>query len=237
MMNRKAEELGPARHPLRPPGRPGRGRPLLVGARSLQARPGRDAQAALPPARDDQDDHDPGRTLATQLERPPLHLSGHHRREDGAYEQRGVERGRGGPTQGPDDLRRAARQSSRGQRNADLARLLDWGFDQYRSRSAIRGGASTQRHLSRSPTVGCSSWPRAPVSLVQRRPSLVERVVAPAMVELPVGRARSSARCRSRPREAHRDRAALAAETIEAAGLGARLAGTLAVRSTTPATC
>ncbi len=78
---------------------------------------------------------------------------------------------------------------SRAQRNADLARLLDWGCDQYRRVAVIRGG---ERYASalvpfsdrRLPLVAESSA----LEIVQVERPLVERVVAPAMVALPVSR-------------------------------------------------
>jgi D-alanyl-D-alanine carboxypeptidase (penicillin-binding protein 5/6) len=78
---------------------------------------------------------------------------------------------------------------SRAQRNADLERLLDWGFDQYRRVAVIRGGEEYAAALvpfgdRRLPLVAESSA----LETVQVEQPLVEQVVAPAMVTLPVER-------------------------------------------------
>jgi len=76
---------------------------------------------------------------------------------------------------------------SRAQRNADLAALLHWGLDRYRVKRVIDAG--------RTYAVAAAPFGRAPLPLVAskaarhvvrvRRP-LVEHVVAPAAVALPV---------------------------------------------------
>jgi D-alanyl-D-alanine carboxypeptidase (penicillin-binding protein 5/6) len=77
--------------------------------------------------------------------------------------------------------------SSRGQRNADLVRLLDWGFDQYRTVAAVTAGAVYAEALvpfaeRRLPLIAAEPT----YALVRADRHLVERVVAPAMVGLPV---------------------------------------------------
>jgi D-alanyl-D-alanine carboxypeptidase (penicillin-binding protein 5/6) len=77
--------------------------------------------------------------------------------------------------------------SSRERRNADLVRLLDWGFDQYRRVKAIGAGATYAEVLvpfaDRSLSLVAAESAQV---LVRADRRLVERVVAPAMVELPV---------------------------------------------------
>jgi serine-type D-Ala-D-Ala carboxypeptidase (penicillin-binding protein 5/6) len=77
---------------------------------------------------------------------------------------------------------------SRGQRNADLRRLLAWGVSQYRTLPVVR--RAVYAHVA----IG---YGRAPVGLTVSKPlvrvvrvgrPLVERVVAPTAVELPVRR-------------------------------------------------
>jgi D-alanyl-D-alanine carboxypeptidase (penicillin-binding protein 5/6) len=78
---------------------------------------------------------------------------------------------------------------TRGQRNRDLAALLSWGLDQYRVVPVVQA----HRVYARA-AVG---WGRGPLALVADRQlvrsvrvdrPLVERVVAPLSVELPVQR-------------------------------------------------
>jgi D-alanyl-D-alanine carboxypeptidase (penicillin-binding protein 5/6) len=76
---------------------------------------------------------------------------------------------------------------SRSRRNADLERLLDWGFDQYRTVQPIVSGRVYARALEpfsdhKLPLVAAD----AAFARVRVGESLVQRVVAPAMVELPV---------------------------------------------------
>jgi D-alanyl-D-alanine carboxypeptidase (penicillin-binding protein 5/6) len=75
---------------------------------------------------------------------------------------------------------------TRSQRNADLARLLSWGVSQYRSVSLVR--ARTYAWAAApygKPRVGLVAT--KPLQLVVRRGvPLVERVIAPAAVQLPV---------------------------------------------------
>ncbi len=76
---------------------------------------------------------------------------------------------------------------SRAQRNADLVRLLDWGFDQYRRVEIVHPGSSYAEALvpfsdRRLALVA----ERGALAVAQVGRPLVERVVAPAMVSLPV---------------------------------------------------
>jgi len=114
---------------------------------------------------------------------------------------------------------------SRVQRNADLARLLDWGFDQYRPIPIVRSG-----HTYAKAAVPYSDRrlalvaPSPVVAVEQLGHPLLEKVVAPAMVSLPVRKGQKLGEVRiydgaklivTRP--------LVAAEAIEAPGLGARL--------------
>lgn len=78
---------------------------------------------------------------------------------------------------------------SRAQRNADLARLLDWGFDQYRRVSLVEPGRTYAEALVPFSDRRLALVAQAPVIAVAQlgRP-LVERVVATAMVDLPVAK-------------------------------------------------
>ena len=78
---------------------------------------------------------------------------------------------------------------SRAQRNADLARLLDWGFDQYRRVSLVKPGRTYAEALVPFSDRRLALVAQAPVIAVAQlgRP-LVERVVATAMVDLPVAK-------------------------------------------------
>jgi D-alanyl-D-alanine carboxypeptidase (penicillin-binding protein 5/6) len=78
---------------------------------------------------------------------------------------------------------------SRSRRNADLERLLDWGFDQYRRVAVVREGrryASALVPFSDRRLALVSEGPA--LAIVQVGRPLVERVVATAMVDLPVER-------------------------------------------------
>jgi D-alanyl-D-alanine carboxypeptidase (penicillin-binding protein 5/6) len=77
---------------------------------------------------------------------------------------------------------------TRAQRNADLERLLTWGVAQYRTSTLVRRATYAQAELG---------WGRTPVALVASRPlvrvvragkPLVERVIAPSAVSLPLVR-------------------------------------------------
>jgi D-alanyl-D-alanine carboxypeptidase (penicillin-binding protein 5/6) len=76
---------------------------------------------------------------------------------------------------------------SRDQRNADLVELLDWGFDQYRRVAVIRTGHTYAEALVPFSDRKLSLVVEEPaVAIAQLGQPLVERVVAPAMVALPV---------------------------------------------------
>ncbi len=78
---------------------------------------------------------------------------------------------------------------SRGRRNADLAALLAWGLTRYRVVPAISEGrvyASVRTEYGRDPVELVATRPLLRVVRVGR--PLVERVVAPAAVALPVAR-------------------------------------------------
>src|SRR5262249_10811118 len=78
---------------------------------------------------------------------------------------------------------------SEAQRNADLASLLTWGFSQYRSATLIAAGGAYAS--------AATGFGRGPVGLVASRPlvrpgrigrPLVEKVVVPQALDLPVRR-------------------------------------------------
>jgi D-alanyl-D-alanine carboxypeptidase (penicillin-binding protein 5/6) len=78
---------------------------------------------------------------------------------------------------------------SRGERNADLVELLDWGFDQYRIVEPVVSG----REYARAETAYDRPSVRlvaagSVVRLVRVGRPLVQRVIAPAVVSLPVRR-------------------------------------------------
>lgn len=76
---------------------------------------------------------------------------------------------------------------SRAERNADLAELLDWGFDQYRRVAIVRGRVTYAEALVPFSEARLALVAAEPVvAIAQVGHPLVERVVAPAMVELPV---------------------------------------------------
>lgn len=114
---------------------------------------------------------------------------------------------------------------SRDQRNADLAELLDWGFDQYREIPIVRTDHAYAKALVPFSDRKLSLVATAPVVAVEQvGHPLLERVVAPAMVELPVEQGQRLGEVRiydgsklivTRP--------LVAVEAIEAPGLGARL--------------
>jgi serine-type D-Ala-D-Ala carboxypeptidase (penicillin-binding protein 5/6) len=76
---------------------------------------------------------------------------------------------------------------SRGRRNADLADLLDWGFGHYGRVTLVRGNrvyatAAIPYSDERMPLVA----PQSAAKVVRLGRPLVERVVAPSVVDLPV---------------------------------------------------
>jgi D-alanyl-D-alanine carboxypeptidase len=80
----------------------------------------------------------------------------------------------------------------RGERNADLAKLLDWGFSRYRAATVV-----TKGHAYAGARVGYGRKPVALVAAASLTPSLrvdfpvVRRVVAMDAAELPVSRGQS----------------------------------------------
>ena len=116
--------------------------------------------------------------------------------------------------------------SSRSRRNTDLAALLSWALSRYRAVSAV----STDRVYARVRT----QYGRDAVPLVARRPlrrvvlagrPLVERVVARAVVALPVQRGRRLGEVRVYDgRRLLGRRALVAARSVERPGLTGRLA-------------
>ena len=122
----------PARHPLRPPGRPRRARRILERSRRHEARESADADTVRSADRRRGNRHDRRRTDAPHVGRPACACSADIRRQDGSYERGGLVPGRGGARQRRDRLRDAARVAARGERNADLESLLIWGLGQFR---------------------------------------------------------------------------------------------------------
>jgi serine-type D-Ala-D-Ala carboxypeptidase (penicillin-binding protein 5/6) len=116
--------------------------------------------------------------------------------------------------------------STRAGRNGDLAELLAWGISRYRVVSLVE----QRRVYARA----AAPYGREPLSLVASRPlvrvvrvdrPLVERVVAPTAVELPVRRGQRLGWVRVYERgRLVASRPLVAARTIERPGLGGRLA-------------
>ncbi len=114
---------------------------------------------------------------------------------------------------------------SRAQRNEDLAALLDWGFEQFGETRLIEGGASYARVRvpfdddRRLDLVADRSVSR----IVQWGNELEERVVAPAIVELPVIAGQELGRVQILSGdEVLVERPLIATESIDAAGLPGR---------------
>ncbi len=113
---------------------------------------------------------------------------------------------------------------SRAERNADLVELLDWGLDQYRRVAIVRSDVVYAEALvpfsdARLHLVA----PGAVLALVQVGHPLVERVVAPAMVELPIeaGQELGEIQILDGDRVLV-TRPLVAAESLDAPGLGGR---------------
>ena len=114
---------------------------------------------------------------------------------------------------------------TRAQRNADLARLLSWGVSQYRTVQLVR---------ARTYAWAAAPYGKRPVALVATKPlrrvvrvgrPLVERIVAPAAVALPIHRGQSLGRVeiwRGRTRLGFRP--LVAARTVQKPGATSRLA-------------
>jgi D-alanyl-D-alanine carboxypeptidase (penicillin-binding protein 5/6) len=113
---------------------------------------------------------------------------------------------------------------TRAQRNTDLQRLLAWGVSQYRTLTLVGKQAYAW---------AAAPYGRARVALVARRPlvrvvrvgrPVVERIVAPAAISLPVTRGQQLGRIELWSRGARLgSRPLLAARSVERPGLGGRL--------------
>ena len=114
---------------------------------------------------------------------------------------------------------------TRAQRNADLARLLSWGVSQYKTVQLVR---------PRTYAWAAAPYGKRPVALVVTKPlrsvvrvgrPVVERIVAPAAVRLPVRRGEPLGRVEIwRGGSLLGSRPLLAARTVEKPGAGGRLA-------------
>jgi D-alanyl-D-alanine carboxypeptidase (penicillin-binding protein 5/6) len=115
---------------------------------------------------------------------------------------------------------------TRAGRNEDLAELLAWGLSRYRVVSLVEAGrvyARTEAPYGRAPLALVASRPFNRVVRIGR--PLVERVVAPAAVELPVRRGERLGWVRVYARgRLVAARPLVAARTIEEPGLGGRIA-------------
>jgi D-alanyl-D-alanine carboxypeptidase (penicillin-binding protein 5/6) len=115
--------------------------------------------------------------------------------------------------------------ASRSGRNADLVELLDWGFDQYRTVRAVHGGTTYAEALVPFGDRTVPLVAEGSTDLLVRvdRP-LVERVVAPAMVEPPVARGQRLGEVQVLlDGEVVARQPLVAAEAVEAPGFGDRL--------------
>lgn len=114
---------------------------------------------------------------------------------------------------------------SRDRRNADLAALLDWGFDQYRDVRAVQSGrAYALATVPFSDRVLRLVAPADVTETVEVSHALVERIVAPTMVALPVreGQRLGTVKVYEGDRLVAQS-PLVAAETIAAPGFGTRL--------------
>jgi D-alanyl-D-alanine carboxypeptidase (penicillin-binding protein 5/6) len=114
---------------------------------------------------------------------------------------------------------------TRAQRNADLARLLSWAVSEYRAVTLIRARTYAWADLPYGRRALALVAPKPLVRVVRRDRPLVERIVAPAAVSLPVRAGQELGRVEiwsgktllaSRPLRA--------ARTVAKPGLGGRLA-------------
>jgi D-alanyl-D-alanine carboxypeptidase (penicillin-binding protein 5/6) len=113
---------------------------------------------------------------------------------------------------------------TRAQRNADLERLLAWGVAQYRTSTLVKRAVYAQTAIG---------WGRGSISLVAQSPlvrvvrtgrPLVERVIAPSAVSLPVVRGQRLGRVEIWDgRTLLGTRPLLAARAVSRPGLGGRL--------------
>jgi D-alanyl-D-alanine carboxypeptidase (penicillin-binding protein 5/6) len=113
---------------------------------------------------------------------------------------------------------------TRGQRNDDLQRLIAWSVSQYRTLAVVRRAAYAQAALGygRSPVALVASKPLLRVVHVGR--PLVERVVAPTAVALPVRRGQQLGRVEVwEGRKLLGTRPLLAARSVSRPGFGGRV--------------
>ena len=113
---------------------------------------------------------------------------------------------------------------TRAQRNGDLQRLLEWGFSQYRTATLVRRAVYGQAQ---------TGWGRKPVALVASKPlvrvvragrPLIERVIAPGAVSLPVAQGQRLGRVEIWDgRTLVGTRPLLAARSVARPGFGGRL--------------
>jgi D-alanyl-D-alanine carboxypeptidase (penicillin-binding protein 5/6) len=115
---------------------------------------------------------------------------------------------------------------TRAGRNEDLSELLAWGISRYRVAELVEPGrvyARAEAPYGRKPLALVAGGRRVRVVRVDR--TLVERVVAPAVVELPVRRGQRLGWVRVYDRgRLIAERPLVAARTIERPGLGGRVA-------------
>jgi len=113
---------------------------------------------------------------------------------------------------------------TRAQRNGDLQRLLEWGVSQYRTATLVRRAVYGQAQ---------TGWGRKPVALVASKPlvrvvragrPLIERVIAPGAVSLPVAQGQRLGRVEIWDgRTLVGTRPLLAARSVARPGFGGRL--------------
>jgi D-alanyl-D-alanine carboxypeptidase (penicillin-binding protein 5/6) len=113
---------------------------------------------------------------------------------------------------------------TRARRNDDLQRLLTWGVSQYHTSTLVRRAAYAQAALGygRSPVALVA--PRVLVRVVRAGRPLVERVIAPSAVSLPVVRGQRLGRIEIWDgRKLLGTRPLLAARSVSRPGFGGRL--------------
>jgi serine-type D-Ala-D-Ala carboxypeptidase (penicillin-binding protein 5/6) len=115
--------------------------------------------------------------------------------------------------------------ATRAQRNSDLARLLAWGLSRYRAVDVVRAGhvyARAETQYGREPVRLVAG--RGLLRVVRVDRPLVQRVVAPAALELPVRRGQRLGEVRVYAgRKLVGTRALVAAETVERPSLPGRV--------------
>jgi serine-type D-Ala-D-Ala carboxypeptidase (penicillin-binding protein 5/6) len=115
--------------------------------------------------------------------------------------------------------------ATRAQRNSDLARLLAWGLSRYRAVDVVRAGhvyARAETQYGREPVRLVAG--RGLLRVVRVDRPLVQRVVAPAAIELPVRRGQRLGEVRVYAgRKLVGTRALVAAETVERPSLPGRV--------------